>query len=334
LQGAGGIGGLLARTDSSNVYYHADGAGNITALSDANQNIVARYEYDAFGRLIAKSGALADANRYRFSSKEAHPASGLYYYGFRFYDPSLQRWLNQDPIGEDGGINLYGFVENSPLTQIDSLGLNSASEVKNGVTFWYGAFEQKPPGAIFVLNGNNYLLKPLDKDWQITDSGEAILVAHDLPLQPSLLGELLIPTGLGALGKPMMLAGRARCVTSQFARGRLYEAERLSARGVIKNTSVFRPTLEQTKSAAFSVIVGQAKRTSVGQFVGTIVDSTEFGLLEIKSGSSVLDSTYQLRLQVYQSVVNKIPLTIESSRPVNQAFLDYLTRWGVNVTKP
>jgi len=37
---------------------------------------------------------MATANVYRFSSKEVHPNSGLYYYGFRFYDPTLQRWLN------------------------------------------------------------------------------------------------------------------------------------------------------------------------------------------------------------------------------------------------
>ena len=45
--------------------------------------------------------------------------------GFRFYDPSLQRWINQDPIGEAGGINLYGFVGNDPVNNIDPLGLES-----------------------------------------------------------------------------------------------------------------------------------------------------------------------------------------------------------------
>jgi RHS repeat-associated protein len=124
LQGAGGIGGLLARTDSTNAsaFFHSDGSGNVTSLIDTQQNVVARYLYDPYGRLISKSGALADANRYQFSSKEAHPKSGLYYYGFRFYDPSLQRWLNQDPIGENGGINLYRFVRNNPLSFFDALG--------------------------------------------------------------------------------------------------------------------------------------------------------------------------------------------------------------------
>ena len=48
-----------------------------------------------------------------------HRRSGLSLYPFRAYDPSLQRWLNQDPIGELGGINLYGFVDNDPVNGVD-----------------------------------------------------------------------------------------------------------------------------------------------------------------------------------------------------------------------
>jgi len=68
-------------------------------------------------------GSLAAANTQRFSSKEQDPRSGLYYYGYRWYDPNLQRWLSRDPIQERGGINLYGFVRNSPINWIDPLGL-------------------------------------------------------------------------------------------------------------------------------------------------------------------------------------------------------------------
>ena len=122
-QGAGGIGGLLARTDANGTtFYHSDAGGNITAMTDGNGNVVARYLYDPFGNLLAKSGAMADVNRYRFSSKEVHPTSGLYYYGYRFYEPNLQRWLNEDPIGEAGGINLYGFVGNTPINLVDVFG--------------------------------------------------------------------------------------------------------------------------------------------------------------------------------------------------------------------
>jgi len=117
---AGGIGGLLARTDGNgSTFYHADGSGNITALMNGSQNIVARYLYNPYGKLVGEWGGMAEANKYRFSSKEWDPLSGMYYYGFRFYDPILQRWPNRDPIGERGGINLYGHVGNDPVNWID-----------------------------------------------------------------------------------------------------------------------------------------------------------------------------------------------------------------------
>jgi len=121
--GAGGIGGLLARTDTNgNSYYHADGNGNITAMVNSSGTVVAKYLYDSFGNLINKRGILADANTYRFSSKELDQRSGLYYYGYRYYEPNLQRWMNRDPIEECGGINLYGYAGNNPVNWIDPLG--------------------------------------------------------------------------------------------------------------------------------------------------------------------------------------------------------------------
>ena len=135
LQGAGGIGGLLARTVNSSIlvpqlstsghaYYHADGNGNITALINASQMIVAKYLYDPFGRKLSKYGLLADANKYRFSSKEWDQKTGLYYYLYRYYDPNLQRWLNRDPIQEKSGINLYKFLNNDSVNRIDIYGLD------------------------------------------------------------------------------------------------------------------------------------------------------------------------------------------------------------------
>jgi RHS repeat-associated protein len=122
-QGAGGIGGLLARSEgSSHAFYHPDVGGNVTSLTDPSGNVGARYLYDPFGNLLGKWGALADANRYRFSSKEAHGPSGLYYYGFRFYDANIQRWLTQDPRREYGGLNLYRFVRNDPVDKTDPSG--------------------------------------------------------------------------------------------------------------------------------------------------------------------------------------------------------------------
>jgi len=141
-QGAGGIGGLLARTDnrllvtgdpSAHACYHADGNGNITALANSTQGIVVRYVYDPYGNLLAKAGSLADANLYRFSSKPLHASSCLYYYGYRFYAPNLQRWLNRDSILERGGLNLYSFAEQEPTDKVDTDGRGVFSRILPGI---------------------------------------------------------------------------------------------------------------------------------------------------------------------------------------------------------
>jgi RHS repeat-associated protein len=125
VEGAGGIGGLLALSEMSNLpspihsYYHCDGNGNVTALVDANQSVAARYLYDPFGNTLAATGPRAALNKYRFSSKEWHAPSSLVYYGYRWYVPELQRWVNRDPIEERGGKNLYAFVGNDPIGLYD-----------------------------------------------------------------------------------------------------------------------------------------------------------------------------------------------------------------------
>jgi len=103
-------------------FYHADGNGNVTYLLKLDQTAGASYQFDPYGRLLASSGTLAAANTYRFSSKEVMLASGFYSFGYRFYDPATQRWLNRDPIQENGGLNLYGYVCNNPVELWDPTG--------------------------------------------------------------------------------------------------------------------------------------------------------------------------------------------------------------------
>ncbi len=130
LQGAGGVGGLLYLTVDGIIYIPCyDNNGNITRYLDQNGSTVAQYTYDAFGKLIAKSGPLADFFRHRFSSKYFDPESGLYYYGYRFYNPILMRWLSRDPIDEEGGLNLYAMCENQMVFQIDAFGTTTAGEI-------------------------------------------------------------------------------------------------------------------------------------------------------------------------------------------------------------
>ena len=126
LQGAGGIGGLLARVDvaqDKTHFYAYDGNGNVGQLVEAvGGSLAAAYEYDPYGNVVKAVGALAEVNPFRFSTKYLDSEAGFYYYGYRYYVPELGRWLSRDPIAEKGGLNLYGFVKNRPVGLIDPLG--------------------------------------------------------------------------------------------------------------------------------------------------------------------------------------------------------------------
>jgi RHS repeat-associated protein len=128
LQAAGGVGGLLSTQDGGSVYHYAyDANGNVSEVLSNAGAIVAHYEYDAFGNTITSSGSYASTNTYRFSTKPLDELTGLYYYGYRYYNLSTGRWLARDPIGEVGGLNLYAFVSNSPVDFVDVSGLMKLS---------------------------------------------------------------------------------------------------------------------------------------------------------------------------------------------------------------
>ena len=132
LDGAGGVGGLLA-TEVGGVWYFPlyDNNGNITDYVSETGEVVASYTYDAFGRTIAQSGSMADVFPFRFSTKYYDAETGLYYYGYRYYSPELGRWLTRDPIGENGGDNLYAFCGNNGVNAFDALG-----EVPTAQALW------------------------------------------------------------------------------------------------------------------------------------------------------------------------------------------------------
>jgi RHS repeat-associated protein len=123
MQGAGGVGGLLSVNDGTATYYPTyDGNGNVSEYLDSTGDVQAHYEYDPFGRTTVATGTKAQDFSHRFSTKPLDDETGLYYYGYRYYDPVTGRWPSRDPIGEREGLNLYGFVGNSPTHKIDVLG--------------------------------------------------------------------------------------------------------------------------------------------------------------------------------------------------------------------
>jgi RHS repeat-associated protein len=80
--------------------------------------------YGPFGEVIRATGPMAKANPFRFSTKYQDDESDLLYYGYRYYNASTGRWLSRDPLEEQGGPNLFEFVNNSPQLYVDILGMD------------------------------------------------------------------------------------------------------------------------------------------------------------------------------------------------------------------
>ena len=149
IHGAGGVGGLLNVTEHAGTHqgtyvYTYDANGNVGQVLNSTGATVAQYEYDPFGNIINQTGTYADANTFRFSTKYFDVETGLYYYGYRYLDPETGRWLNRDPIEEQGGVNLYVFVGNNAIWFIDPDG----RFVWNAVSAAAGAIAGAVSGAI------------------------------------------------------------------------------------------------------------------------------------------------------------------------------------------
>ena len=120
-----GIDKLLAVTIDGATYYPlTDIQGSVWGYVDSQNNVVARWQYDAWGNVIDESvSVLALASLlYRFQGREWSAATGLINFRMRWYDPETGRWLSKDPIGLCGGLNLYVFCMQNPLKFVDAFG--------------------------------------------------------------------------------------------------------------------------------------------------------------------------------------------------------------------
>jgi RHS repeat-associated protein len=142
VQGAGGVGGVLAVSLATNGTHFAafDGNGNMMALvSAASGAETARYDYDPFGQTIRTTGPMASLSSLRFSTQLADERTRHVKYLFRDYEANHGKWLNRDPFLETAfdtalgnnafrpdisrDLNESQFVGNVPVSEIDYLGL-------------------------------------------------------------------------------------------------------------------------------------------------------------------------------------------------------------------
>jgi len=121
-QGMGAeIGAAIAVELHGNVHVPIhDHCGNCVSLVDLEGNCEENYRYSAFGQEQLSTPAI---NPWRYSSKRGDPETGFVYFGERYYSPKMCRWITVDPIGFEGGSNLYTFLNNNPLNLADFYGL-------------------------------------------------------------------------------------------------------------------------------------------------------------------------------------------------------------------
>lgn len=109
----------------TNRYQLTDRLGSVRLEVDDSGAPLTCEEYSPYGSLTLSAGA-SDAvlatKRYRYSGEELDGATGLYYYGARYYIPELGRWTTPDPAGPVDGLNLYGFLRGNPITRYDAGG--------------------------------------------------------------------------------------------------------------------------------------------------------------------------------------------------------------------
>jgi RHS repeat-associated protein len=105
----------------STFFYHQDGLGTVTELTDSAGVTAKSYAYDAWGNQIETTGTVE--NPYTYTGRELDAETGLYYYRERYYDPQTGRFLRKDPVGFAGGLNLYLYVRADPQDYIDPRGL-------------------------------------------------------------------------------------------------------------------------------------------------------------------------------------------------------------------
>jgi RHS repeat-associated protein len=171
--------------DSTTHYYLTDHLGSPRILYGTNWNA----NYYAYGEVAAQSGSDAD-NKYTFTGKECDCSTGLRYYGWRYYDPVIGRWLTLDPIGQDW--SPYAYAGNNPLVYVDPDGrvwfvpiligaaiggtIGGVYAHNHGGEWWQGALAGAVVGGTWgyfagAVGGATPLLGSTTANWAIAGAG-------------------------------------------------------------------------------------------------------------------------------------------------------------------
>ena len=124
------------RTSTDTCYYLFDDVDSVVGLTDSTGALVGNetYQYDPYGQLIRQPrSAVLRTNAWRYASGYDDVSTGLYKFGIRYYDPTIGRWTQRDPVGgslqETVKANPYVYANDDPVNQTDLSGRGALSDL-------------------------------------------------------------------------------------------------------------------------------------------------------------------------------------------------------------
>ena len=220
----------ITDTGTDTNYYHTDHLGSSTVITNASGNKVQETYYYPFGETRVSTG---NATNYKYTGQEEDPETGLYYYGARYYDPIIGRFISADTIvpnfADPQSLNRYSYVENNPLRYIDPTGhFKFETFMKAFVTGLVG-------GAVFVLSGGSaaFAAGAIGKLMLAGMAAGAAAGATSAALSGGNLGQILTGAAIGgALGGVGALASFAVGPAAVLAAGAAYSTAKGGLNGL------------------------------------------------------------------------------------------------------
>jgi RHS repeat-associated protein len=141
-------------------YYHYDGLGSVSEITNENGEVVEQYEYSVFGKPVIKDSkgtVLTESkigNIFMYTGRKYITETGLYDYRRRTYSPELGRFLQRDPLGFGDDVNLYRYVGNNPVNYVDPWGLSAEKRHRELGEFVEGGSSARGIAASIVVEEN------------------------------------------------------------------------------------------------------------------------------------------------------------------------------------
>ncbi len=200
--------------NGSSYFYLLNLQGDVIGIYDSNGDVVVKYTYDSWGKLISVTGSLASTigikNPLRYRGYYYDTETGLYYLQSRYYDPETCRFINADALliaGNDyiQGTNLYAYCYNNPVMYVDYVGnlpsaLNSSEMLAIrvvtiiGCLFYIADYAEKNNKDINAVR--DFLGRTTDEDATIGEIANALEIGTYVLAGADWLGKLLSASGL------------------------------------------------------------------------------------------------------------------------------------------